>query len=127
MTSTRILGCRVDDLTANEATSTLVSTVREFRQRPQDPTFVVTIGTEMIVRAQHDEKFRSIRTEFIDTWYRSIANTFEHIKTDLVRNRSQLPNPAVYAIEANISLPVEETLLPIAKRSLVRYISKPQP
>ena len=73
---------------------------------------------------KHDEKFRSIRTEFIDTWYRSIANTFESLKTELVRNRSQLPNPAVYAIEANISLPVEETLLPIAKRSLVRYISK---
>ena len=76
---------------------------------------------------KHDEKFRSMRTEFIDTWYRSIANTFEHIKTELVRNRSQLPNPAVYAIETNISLPVEETLLPIAKRSLVRYISSPQP
>jgi len=72
---------------------------------------------------KHDEKFRSIRTEFIDTWYRSIVNTFEHIKTELVRNRSQLPNPAVYAIETGISLPVEETLLPIAKRSLVRYIS----
>ncbi len=72
---------------------------------------------------KHDEKFRSIRTEFIDIWYRSIVNTFEHIKTELIRNRSQLPNPAVYAIEANISLPVEETLLPIAKRSLVRYIS----
>jgi hypothetical protein len=73
---------------------------------------------------KHDEKYRSIRTEFIDTWYRSIANTFEHIKSELVRNRIQLPNPAVYAIETEISLPVEETLLPIAKRSLVRYISK---
>ena len=74
---------------------------------------------------KHDEKFRSMRTEFIDTWYRSIANTLEHLKTELVRNRSQLPNPAVYAIEANISLPVEETLLPIAKRSLVRFITLP--
>ena len=72
---------------------------------------------------KHDEKFRSIRTEFIDTWYRSIAHTFEHTKTELMRNRSYLPNPAVYAIETNISLPVEETLLPIAKRSLVRYIT----
>jgi len=44
-----------------------------------------------------------------------------------VRNRSQLPNQAVYAIETNISLPVEETLLPIAKRSLVIYISSPGP
>jgi hypothetical protein len=73
---------------------------------------------------KRDEKYRSIRTEFIDTWYRSIANTFEHIKSELVRNRAQLPNPAVYAIQTEMNLPVEETLLPIAKRSLVRYISK---
>ncbi len=72
---------------------------------------------------KHDQKFRSIRTEFVDSWYRSIANTFENIKTELVRSRTQLPNPATYAIEANINFPVEETLLPVAKRSLVRYIS----
>ena len=51
------------------------------------------------------------------------ANTFENIKTELVRSRTQLPNPATYAIEVNVPLPVEETLLPVAKRSLVRYIS----
>ena len=73
---------------------------------------------------KREEKYRSIRTEFIDTWYRSLANTFEHIKSELVRNRTQLPNPAVYAIQTEFSLPVEETLLPIAKRSLVRYISQ---
>jgi len=75
---------------------------------------------------KREEKYRSIRTEFIDTWYRSIANTYEHIKSELVRNRTQLPNPAVYAIQTEMNLPVEETLLPIAKRSLVRYISGSQ-
>jgi hypothetical protein len=76
---------------------------------------------------KREEKYRSIRTEFIDTWYRSIAHTYEHIKSELVRNRSQLPNPAVYAIQTEMNLPVEETLLPIAKRSLVRYISGSSP
>ena len=71
----------------------------------------------------HNQKFRSIRTEFINTWYRSLANTFENIKTELIRYRAELPNPATYAIEVNMHLPVEETLLPVAKRSLVRYIS----
>ncbi len=72
---------------------------------------------------KREERFRSIRTEFIDTWYRSIANTNESIKSELVKKRIELPNPAVYAIQAEVSLPIEETLLPIAKRSLVRYIS----
>jgi hypothetical protein len=35
-----------------------------------------------------------------------------------------MPNPAVYSIETELKFPVDETLLPVAKRSLVRYISK---
>lgn len=72
---------------------------------------------------KHDSKYRSIRTEFVDNWQRSISNTYENIKTELIRNKKDLPNPAVYSIETDLKFPMEETLLPIAKRSLVRYIS----
>jgi hypothetical protein len=72
---------------------------------------------------RREEKFRSIRTEFIDSWYKTISNTYEHIKSELVKSRKQLPNPAVYVIHAEVNLPIEETLLPVAKRYLVRYIS----
>jgi hypothetical protein len=72
---------------------------------------------------RHDEKFRSIKTFFIDKWQRSISTTYEHIKSELIRKRSELPNPAVYSIETGLSFPIDETLLPIAKRSLVKYIS----
>lgn len=72
---------------------------------------------------KHDEKYRSIRTAFIDHWQRSISSTYEHIKGELIRHRKDLPNPAVYSIETELSFPVDETLLPIAKRSLVKFIS----
>jgi hypothetical protein len=72
---------------------------------------------------KHDEKFRSIKTSYIELMYRSLVNTYENLKSELIRNRSELPNPAVYSIETGLSFPVEETLLPIAKRSLVKYIS----
>jgi hypothetical protein len=72
---------------------------------------------------KHDEKYRSIRTEYIDTWKRSMANTYEHIKLDLIKLRTDIQNPAVYSIETALKFPIEETLLPVAKRSLVRYIS----
>ncbi len=72
---------------------------------------------------KHDEKYRGIKTDFIDSWYRSIASTYEHIKLDLIRKKSDLPNPAVYAIETSLRFPVEETLLPVAKRYLVKFIS----
>jgi len=72
---------------------------------------------------KHDEKYRSIRTEFINSWPRNMVNTYENIKAELLRIKSDLPNPAVYSIETDLKFPVEETLLPVAKRSLVRYIS----
>jgi hypothetical protein len=72
---------------------------------------------------KHDEKYRSIKTMYIDMWQHNMVNTYENIKGSLIRNFSQLPNPAVYAIETSLKFPVEETLLPVAKRSLVRYIS----
>jgi hypothetical protein len=72
---------------------------------------------------KHDEKYRSIRTEFIADWERNMVNTYENIKSELIRGKRDLPNPAVYSIETELTFPVEETLLPVAKRSLVRYIS----
>lgn len=72
---------------------------------------------------KHDEKYRSIKTVYLDNWQRGIAHTYEHIKSELIRNRSELPNPAVYSIETILTYPVDETLLPIAKRSLVKFIT----
>ena len=73
---------------------------------------------------KHDEQYRSIRTEYIDSWERNMVNSYEHIKSQLIKIKSGFPNPAVYSIETTLKFPVEETLLPVAKRSLVRYISK---
>jgi hypothetical protein len=73
---------------------------------------------------KHDEKYQSIRTEFVADWERNFINTYEQIKTELIRGKKALPNPAVYGIETALTIPLEETLLPIAKRCLVKYISQ---
>ncbi|OSZ80125.1 hypothetical protein CAP36_02370 [Chitinophagaceae bacterium IBVUCB2] len=72
---------------------------------------------------KHDEKYRSIRTLFIDNWQRSISHSYENIKSELIKHWKDLPNPAVYAIETGLDFPVDETLLPVAKRTLVKFIS----
>jgi hypothetical protein len=72
---------------------------------------------------KHDERYRSIKTSFVDHWIRSLSSTYEHIKAELIRHRKDLPNPAVYSIETDLGFPVHETLLPVAKRSLVKFIS----
>jgi hypothetical protein len=73
---------------------------------------------------KHDAQYRSIRTEYVDSWERNMVNTYENIKAELLKIKTTFPNPAVYSIETPLKFPVEETLLPIAKRSLVRYIAK---
>lgn len=70
-----------------------------------------------------EEKHRGIKTEYITSYPKSLTNTYENIKIDIIKNIKKLPNPATYAVECELSVPLKETLLPIAKRSLVRYIS----
>ncbi len=72
---------------------------------------------------KHDEKYRGIKADYIDCRYRSISSTYEHIKAELIRKKTDLPNPAVYVMETAYRFPVEETLLPVAKRYLVKFIS----
>jgi hypothetical protein len=70
-----------------------------------------------------DEKFRGIHTEFVGSYERSLTNTFENIKSDLIRYHKNLPNPATFVIETNMMLPLEETFLPLAKRTIVKILA----
>ena len=72
---------------------------------------------------KQDEKYRGIKTDYVDVWYRSISTTYEQIKSELIRKKTDLLNPAVYAMETSLQFPMEETLLPVAKRFLVKFIS----
>jgi hypothetical protein len=69
-----------------------------------------------------NDKYRGIRLSYIDTWQNSIANTYESIKRDIIKAIRTLPNPAVFSVEYPLSVPLDETLLPVAKRALVRQI-----
>ncbi len=69
------------------------------------------------------EKFRGICTHYICSYEKSVSNTFENIKLDLLKYQQKLVNPATYVIESELQLPLEETFLPLAKRSLIKFVS----
>lgn len=73
---------------------------------------------------RHDEKYRGIHTQYIEAYQRDLVHSCEHIKTILLRQRRNLPNPAVYRIDTQLAFPLNETLLPVAKRCLVKYIAQ---
>lgn len=71
---------------------------------------------------QPDGKYRGIHTEYIKTCEAGLSISYQFIKLELIREKKELPNPATYAIESDLTLPLEETLLPIAKIRLLQYI-----
>lgn len=71
------------------------------------------------------EKYKAIHAHYVKSYKKNISTTFQSMKSDLMRENKRLPNPAAYAIESEMVLPLEETFLPIAKRMLVRHLSQP--
>lgn len=68
------------------------------------------------------EKYRAIRTSYLDSYLKTFSNTWEAIKLQLIKQYRDLPNPATFAVISQQSIPLEETFLPIAKRHLVRFV-----
>jgi hypothetical protein len=73
---------------------------------------------------QSNEPMRGIHTQYLKTEERTFTNTFEQIKLKLVKQFTDLPNPSTYLITSKLKFPFNETLMPIAKRLLVKQISK---
>ncbi|CAN5249079.1 hypothetical protein BH23BAC1_BH23BAC1_48430 [soil metagenome] len=70
-----------------------------------------------------NEKFRGVHTEYIESEAKGIGRTFEQMKLDLIKRYKEMPNPATYMILTHVKFPYQHTLLPIAKRLLVKYIN----
>lgn len=77
---------------------------------------------EVQIFQQDEERFGGINLEFLEYQPLSIMNTCENIKLNLVKKYRDLPNPATFWLLCKLDCPLEETLLPVAKRQLVRKV-----
>lgn len=77
---------------------------------------------EVQVFQQEGERFGGISLEFLEQQPITLMNTYERIKLDLVKRYRDLPNPATFLLVSELECPFEETLLPVAKRQLVRKV-----
>ena len=79
---------------------------------------------ELSIIQEEGEKHRALRTVHCKTvsqdWVDVHPST---IKLDLLEERRDLPNPATYFSNTALSVPYEETLLPVVKRRLIRHLS----
>jgi hypothetical protein len=69
-------------------------------------------------------EYRALHMAFLEERQWTPWNTLENVKLTLLKSYPDLPNPATYAIEVQKKLPEEETIIPVAKRLLVRRLSE---
>lgn len=69
------------------------------------------------------EKFRSIAVWMIRQFKKSLTYTLERIKMELVKEIKELPNPATWSLHSRQNLPVEQTLVPIGKRLILKAVT----
>lgn len=64
----------------------------------------------------------------LKTWFvkQSITSKYrnsEDLKYELIKAHKDLPNPATYSINSNLQLPYTETLVPIGRKLLYRFLN----
>lgn len=70
----------------------------------------------------YNESMLGVSFTFMDRICRTVGDTFEQIKMRLVRTYKALPNPATFLIHGSLPLPLEETVIPISKKMLLRTV-----
>jgi hypothetical protein len=70
------------------------------------------------------ERFRSISFWLVGIFRKSLVMTLEKLKMHLIREAGELPNPATWRLHSPHAVPLEETLLPVGKRLLLKSVTE---
>ena len=91
-------------------------------QPPETETKVFRYNTTLF--GNSTDQFRAINLKYVLKEKRTISNSYERIKLKLIRQFQDLPNPATFLILSKLKFPFTPTLMPVAKRLLVKQVSK---
>jgi hypothetical protein len=91
-------------------------------QPPENETNVYRY--QVTVYQNSSELMRGLQTQLVYTTHYNFTNTYEHMKLFLIRQYTDLPNPAAFLVLSKMKFPYHQTLVPVAKRLLVKHLSK---
>lgn len=77
----------------------------------------------MTLYSEQEPGGRVVKLHFVEDVRKTLVNTYENIKLDLIRRHRGLPNPATFMLESQRTYPVQETLLPIARQLLAQAVA----
>lgn len=79
---------------------------------------------ETVLFSSGKEPLRTLRTKFIAAYGNGDSEiTSKELKLELTKRYPELPNPAVYFFRSEVDFPFKETILPIAKRKLMKTLA----
>ncbi|MDZ4716673.1 MAG: hypothetical protein SH819_14500 [Cytophagales bacterium] len=91
-------------------------------QPPENETRIYRY--QVTVYQNSSEPMRGLQTEFLQTTTYGLVNTYEQMKLSLIRQFKDLPNPAAFLVLSKMKFPYAQTLVPVAKRLLIKHLSK---
>lgn len=81
------------------------------------------IRYEISIFSGSDQQYRNLKTRTVETIPLSTIDFSPgKVKLDLIESYRELPNPATYFFSTDLDFPFNETMLPVAKRKLLRQI-----
>jgi hypothetical protein len=91
-------------------------------QPPENETNVYRY--QVTVYQNSAEPMRGLQTLLVYTTHYNFTNTYEQMKLTLIKEYTDLPNPAAFLVLSKMKFPYLQTLVPVAKRLLVKHLSR---
>lgn len=100
-------------------------------QKTEGFLFIKPVGDRVVQLYQYQlsaiqlagEAFKGIYLNYLDTFVKRVSETFESLKLQLIKEHQIKIVPATYLVEYTALYPYNETILPIAKRKMMGYLS----
>ena len=73
---------------------------------------------------KNNDQYHGLKTQKIDQFNFSYSTSLPNIKIDLTKKYKDLPTPATYVIHCSMQFPKKHSIMPIAKRLLLKELSK---
>jgi hypothetical protein len=78
---------------------------------------------EMSLYSHDDDNYRAMKTVEVEAMeLNDVIEAPESIKLKLIEGYQDLPNPATYIVDTDLDFPFETTILPVAKRKLMKVL-----
>jgi hypothetical protein len=71
-------------------------------------------------------RYKGLKMQYLRSWPKDVVYTAQRIKQEIIRENTVLRNPAVYEVHTDLSLPLAETILPVARRMFIKYLAAQQ-